>query len=114
MSGSTEQLRTSLRATDPFCNDHDYICECRPVDVRLALKELDRLRAIDDGINKLCRTERDLVCIGHRRDRAGQLTYSVIVAGTWCGDVGRAFRADTLAEALASAVAARKAAEQEA
>ena len=46
MSGSIEQLRTSLRASDGYGNDHDSICDCRPVDVRVALDELERLQAI--------------------------------------------------------------------
>ena len=44
MSGSIEKLRQSLAACNGCVNDHDYICRCRPVDVRRVLAELERLQ----------------------------------------------------------------------
>ena len=41
----TERLQQALRATSGACNDHDYICHCRPVDVRGVLAENERLTA---------------------------------------------------------------------
>ncbi|MEA1927299.1 MAG: hypothetical protein U9N73_03770, partial [Candidatus Auribacterota bacterium] len=38
-------LRQSLRSTGGYVNDHDYICKCRPVDVRHVLGEIERLQA---------------------------------------------------------------------
>jgi hypothetical protein len=41
MAGKIDTLRRSLAGTERYVNDHDYICECRPVDVRLALATID-------------------------------------------------------------------------
>lgn len=53
MSGSIESLERSLRATDGCVNDHDAICECRPVDVRAAITELEKARADAAAIARL-------------------------------------------------------------
>jgi len=45
MAGNIETLKRSLRACDPYLNVYDYICKCRPVDLRVALDEIERLRA---------------------------------------------------------------------
>lgn len=45
-----ERLEQSLRACDAYGNDHDYICKCRPVDVRAVLIELEQLRAAIDDV----------------------------------------------------------------
>ena len=44
MSGSIESLERSLRACDGCSNDHDYICTCRPADVRHAVQTIAQLR----------------------------------------------------------------------
>lgn len=44
MKSPLEMLRMSLEACGGACNDHDYICECRPVDVRRVIAEVERLR----------------------------------------------------------------------
>ena len=46
MSGSLRQLQISLKATESYGNDHDFICHCRPVDVRKALDLADHIQAI--------------------------------------------------------------------
>lgn len=45
-------LERCLRACDGYVNDHDYICECRPVDVREALREIERLRQLEYAIDR--------------------------------------------------------------
>jgi len=49
MHGNIEVLRRSLRSCAFYVNDHDYIYKCRPVDVRRALHELERLRLERDA-----------------------------------------------------------------
>lgn len=78
MSGSVESLRTYLRACDPFVNDHDAICRCRPVDVRAALDtiaeqqdEIKRLRANNVAYAKIMRKQ-DAQC-RTRTNRIDQL-----------------------------------------
>jgi len=45
MIDRVESLKRSLQLCDGYINDHDCICMCRPVDVRAALSEIERLRA---------------------------------------------------------------------
>lgn len=44
MKSATEMLQMALDACGDAANDHDYICECRPMDVRRVLAEIERLR----------------------------------------------------------------------
>ena len=45
MGGSIKKLRQSLDMVRQYVNDHDYIAECRPVDIRAALREIDEQQA---------------------------------------------------------------------
>jgi hypothetical protein len=53
MLSNVDKLRQSLRTCGGYVNDHDYICQCRPVDVRATLAELDRLREENQRLRKL-------------------------------------------------------------
>jgi len=52
MSGSIKSLEQSLRTCEGCGNDHDYICQCRPVDVRAALVKIASLQAMLDTYPK--------------------------------------------------------------
>ena len=46
-------LRRSLKTCAGYVNDHDYICKCRPADVREALSLIDALRKEIERLRQL-------------------------------------------------------------
>jgi len=47
------KLRRSLKTCAGYVNDHDYICKCRPADVRAALKAIDELQAENERLRRM-------------------------------------------------------------
>ena len=81
---------------------------------RVAADEIERLRAIVDPINELRKEEGDLLVIGGERPKftESRMRNTVVVCGNWSKSP-QSFHGDTLAEALANAVAARAVAKKE-
>lgn len=69
MKSATEMLQMALDACGDAANDHDYICECRPVDVRRVLAEIERLRVVVATAIELLQ-QRDRIAWGAFRENA--------------------------------------------
>lgn len=47
---TVDYLKHALQSCDGYVADHDYICRCRPVDVRRAIQEIQQLRALVEDL----------------------------------------------------------------
>jgi len=70
--------------------------------------EIEALQAIVDPINRLRRDEGDAVTILCDSPDFGGPASAVIASGSWCGFAEQRYFADSLAEALATAVKDRE------